>query len=102
MGNKPFFKKPGEQYILSVDFVNSLPAGSNLSSATLSATSETGADITNTVLESAAGVISGTKILIYVKGGTEGLRCHIKARVQLDDNYSILEENLIMKIVEDS
>ena len=102
MSNKPFVKKPGEQFVITVEFVNSLPTGTSLSSVVLSAVDENGADISNTVLNSLTGVISGTKTLIYVKGGTTGQRAHIKVKAYLDDNYSILEENLIMKIVEDS
>lgn len=102
MANKPFFKKPGEKYILSIDFVNSLPEQTSLFSVALSATDADGNDISNSVLESTTGTISGTKVLIYVKDGEDGQRCHIKVRASLDDNYSILEENLIMKIAENS
>jgi hypothetical protein len=100
MSNKPFTKKPGEQYILSIEFVNALPTGSSLSTVEISATDDEGDDITSDVVHSTTGVINGTTVLAYVKGGIDGSRAHIKVRVTLDDEYTVLEENLLMKIEE--
>jgi len=102
MSTKSFYKKPGEQYILSVEFVNSLPTGTNLESATISAVDDSGTDISSTVLDTTVGTISGTKVLLYVKNGTSGTRAHIKVRVELDDNFTKLEENLLMNVEENS
>lgn len=102
MSNKPFVKKPGEQFPISVEFVNSLPENTSLSSAVISAIDENGVNISATVLESTTGTISGTKVIFHVKSGTDGQRAHIKVKAYLNDNYSILEENLVMKIIENS
>lgn len=102
MANKPFVKKPGEKFKISIDFVNSLPTGASLSTATISAIDDESNNISNIVLNTTTGVISGTKVFVFLKDGTEGMRAHIKVKVFLDDNYTELEENLLMKINEES
>lgn len=93
-----FTKELTEKYVISFDYTNKLPSGTALTSAVLSAYDLNTQAVDNTVLNSTTGTISGYYVKAQVKAGTAGHSYKITALATLDDSYSILEDEVVMKV----
>jgi hypothetical protein len=95
-----FEKQPSEQYPIAIDFEDRLPSGLSLISGQISAMDlYSGVDKSSEVLQSGIAVISGTLAIISIKAGANGNSYKISLQATLSDG-SILEEDLIMKVLE--
>lgn len=93
-----FTKELTEKYVISFDYTNKLPSGTALTSAVLSAYDLNTQAIDNTVLNSTTGTISGYYVKAQVLGGVAGHRYKITTVTTLDDSFSKLEDEIIMKV----
>lgn len=93
-----FSKQPAERLTKALEWVNRLPPGVSVVSATLVAIrTDTSADVTSTVLTSSTGVISGTQVKLTVRDGTSSLCYKITILTTFSDG-TILEEDWEMTV----
>lgn len=71
------YKQPGEKYPLGVDLTAKLPGGATIASAVVTATDESGADATSTVVDGSA-TVSGAIVTQMIKAGIHGQRYDLK------------------------
>ena len=69
-----FFKQPTETFPIAADFSAVLADGENIdgTASSVSAKDEDGFDVTNDVIEAGSLTISGARMIVTVKGGTDG------------------------------
>jgi hypothetical protein len=95
-----FLKQPREVFPVAIDFAGKLPAGTSLSSGTVSAVRhEDGSVQTGVVLQSPTAVISGDLALARVQAGVSGVLYKLTFLVTLNTG-DVLEEEVYMKVEE--
>lgn len=102
VGNlKDFEKLSTEKFPIQIDMTNRLPNSVTISSVTLAAVDQsTNLDVSNTVLDSTTGTISGNIVKGICKSGTNNKDYEITFTITLSD-ASILVEQVLMKVREE-
>ena len=91
-------KQPAEKFPFAIDFTGRLPSGLTISSATVTATVYQGGASASSVLEGSP-VVANNVVTIKVKDGSDGVMYKITFTVALSDNFSVLEEDILMEVV---
>jgi hypothetical protein len=92
-------KQPYEKISSSIDFKSWLGSGNNISSSTVTATDDAGADVTSTVIDSS--IFSGTKVYYTVKAGVDASAYAISAKIVADDGQKFKADVEMMVQEED-
>lgn len=91
-------KQAAEMYTIAVDFVDKLDTNRSVSFGTVTAIDlYDNTDVSSTVLETSAAVVSGTKLSKGIKAGQQGHRYKLTFLATLD-NADKLEEDVFMLI----
>lgn len=85
------YKQPSELYTVAVDFVDRIPAGATLQSATCVATDEAGASASGIVL-SGPCTVATTKASQLITGGVNGQRYDLTITALLNNGNQFQDD----------
>lgn len=94
-------KQPSESYTIGIEYDGKLPAGSTLTSGSVSAVDYySGQVVSGTILGSTSATISGTQAKVLLRAGTSGRRYKVTFETTLD-SLEVLEDDIIVDVVEE-
>ena len=93
-----FAKQQSEEFIIITDFSNDLSVNETISSSTVTAIRlSDGGDLTSSIIEFTQK--SSKKMLVGIRGGTDGELYRIIVKIQTSDGYKF-QKNITMKVQE--
>ena len=92
-------KQPYEEYYVAFDFFRVIDDGATISSATVSAVDALGASATSTVTSVGKQTVSGSRVNIWVQGGT-AQRYKITCKIQTSTGEKY-EQDAYLTVVEE-
>ena len=95
-----YYKQPGERYPIGVDFVDRLPVGTSIVSATVTVFDEAGVNAAATILDGAA-TVSGSVVVQTIKAGVNGQRYDMKFIAALAASAGTVESDITLFVREE-
>lgn len=90
-------KQPFEELLRYVDFVDRVATGDTIASCTITATDESGVDVTATIVPDGVTLLSAAKVYYTLKGGSDGRTYKVTFRA-VSTAGSKVEEDLIVDV----